>query len=46
MVQQIMGSGFMRTGLSLAFPTLAAVFLFPIGKRMGSGAPDSLWQQV
>lgn len=40
MVQRINGFTALETGLSLAFPTLAAVFLFPIiGKRMGAGAP-------
>ena len=38
MVQRINGFTPLETGLSLAFPTLAAVFLFPIiGKRMGAG---------
>jgi MFS transporter, DHA2 family, multidrug resistance protein len=39
MVQRINGFTAFETGLSLAFPTLAAVVLFPvIGKRMGAGA--------
>jgi MFS transporter, DHA2 family, multidrug resistance protein len=39
MVQRINGFTALETGLSLAFPTLAAVVLFPvIGKRMGAGA--------
>ena len=38
MVQRINGFTPLETGLSLACPTLAAVFLFPIiGKRMGAG---------
>ena len=38
MVQRINGFTPLETGLSLAYPTLAAVFLFPIiGKRMGAG---------
>ena len=39
MVQRINGFTALETGLSLAYPTLIAVFLFPIiGKRMGAGA--------
>ena len=39
MVQRINGFTALETGLSLMFPTFAAVILFPvIGKRMGAGA--------
>jgi MFS transporter, DHA2 family, multidrug resistance protein len=47
MVQRINGFTALETGLSLAFPTLAAVFLFPIiGKRMGAGAPPIPYMAV
>jgi DHA2 family multidrug resistance protein len=39
MVQRINGFTALETGLSLMYPTFAAVILFPIiGKRMGAGA--------